>query len=535
MSPIQWFGPLLPESLLSEDAPPPPPPPRPRRQPQPAARAPEPADTSSFPFAPGCFDALGLSPLLLGRLRALGLDTPTDVQVAATPVLLEGHDAALQSFTGSGKTLAYLLPILSKVGPLSQAAQEPLHGAPRSADRRGEERGIQAVVVAPSRELGMQIVREAEKLLGPDARNAVQQLIGGANQRRQEECLKVHKPAIVVGTPGRLSEISRAGKLQTHGCKFLVLDEADQLLSQKFRLDMLRILEHVGRRRTAASPSEGPVLDAERPALTRRVERQTVLVSATMPTAVLEAAARWGHRQAKPTSPEFAYADKKIRLLRLQPALMLRLLPLLVRAGSVVEVGAKPDLPLDAKDNAAKSVLDGVRESLPPNLEHRYITAPQRHRVDVLRKLIHATDAQSVIIFMNYGKRLQDVEHKLAARSVSAGTLHGGLDKVARQNVLSAFRDGRTRVLLVSDVVARGLDITACDLVVNLELPTDGLHYAHRAGRTGRIGKRGTVVTICEEAEGFVVQKFERQLGVRIQRAEVVDGQLVGYEGRMKY
>ena len=77
----------------------------------------------------------------------------------------------------------------------------------------------------------------------------MQQLIGGANQQRQEEAVKRNKPCIVVGTPGRIADLSRAGKLQTHGCRFLVLDESDSLLSHKFRIDMLRIMEHVGPRR----------------------------------------------------------------------------------------------------------------------------------------------------------------------------------------------------------------------------------------------------------------------------------------------
>ena len=82
----------------------------------------------------------------------------------------------------------------------------------------------------------------------------MQQLIGGANQQRQEEAVKRNKPAIVVGTPGRIAELSREGKLQTHSCQVLVLDEADSLLSHKFRLDMLRILEHVGPRRFGSEP-----------------------------------------------------------------------------------------------------------------------------------------------------------------------------------------------------------------------------------------------------------------------------------------
>jgi superfamily II DNA/RNA helicase len=113
-------------------------------------------------------------------------------------------------------------------------------------DNSEKRSGIEAVIVAPSRELGMQIVREVEKILGPNDKRLVQQLVGGANRSRQEEALKKNKPIIVVGTPGRISEISAAGKLHTHGCRFLVLDEVDQLLSFNYREDMHRILEHVG-------------------------------------------------------------------------------------------------------------------------------------------------------------------------------------------------------------------------------------------------------------------------------------------------
>lgn len=169
------------------------------------------------------------------------------MQVAAIPTILGGHDAALQSYTGSGKTLAYLLPILSKVGPLRE-----LQGEDTVTEDTINRDGVEAVIVVPSRELAMQIVREAERILGPKYKKVVQQIIGGANQSRQEEALKRNKPCIVVGTPGRISEISKAGKLHTHGCRFLVLDEADQLLSIKFRGDMRRILEHVGQRRNIA-------------------------------------------------------------------------------------------------------------------------------------------------------------------------------------------------------------------------------------------------------------------------------------------
>lgn len=494
-----------------------------------AAVRPTPIDTKSFPFAEKKFGALELSSRVLQRLKEERLEVPTDVQVAAIPTLLDGHDAALQSYTGSGKTLAYLLPILSKIGPLRQLEE----GEVAMMDDAVNKSGIEAVIVVPSRELGMQIVREAERILGPNYRKVVQQLIGGANQKRQEEALKRNKPIIVIGTPGRISEISRAGKLHTHGCKFLVLDEADQLLSIKFRGDMRRILEHVGQRRDAAAVAnseERGSVDGEsidmRPGLDepsgstmaassssaspsmlrsarKRVERQTVLVSATMPPAVLRAAAVWGHR------------------------------PLLIRATSIIEVEAPgsnyPYQSESSSDSSSSADLQGARESLPPNLDHCYVIAPLRHHVDILRKCIHALNARSVIVFMNHSRRLRDVEFKLQARGISAGTLHGELNKMERANILTSFRNGKLRVLLTSEVGARGLDVPNCDLAVNLELPTDGAHYAHRGGRSGRLGRKGTVVSVCEAAEEFVMKKFERQLDIKITKMELSEGRLVKY------
>jgi superfamily II DNA/RNA helicase len=129
----------------------------------------------------------------------------------------------------------------------------------------------------------------------------------------------------------------------------------------------------------------------------RRVERQTILVSATMPPAVLRAAAIWGHR------------------------------PLLVRAQSIIQVEdyrleSSAIDPVTKELSSASPDLQGARESLPPNLDHLYVVAPLRHHVDILRKSIHALEARSVIVFLNHSRRLKDVEFKLEARGLVAGT-----------------------------------------------------------------------------------------------------------------
>ncbi|KAI3468774.1 hypothetical protein Pfo_025437 [Paulownia fortunei] len=437
------------------------------------------------PFAAKSFSELGLPPLLVERLEKEGYKVPTDVQATAIPTILKDHDVVIQSYTGSGKTLAYLLPILSEVGPL------------KKDDEPRTNMDIEAMVVAPSRELGMQIVREVEKLLGPADKRLVQQLVGGANKSRQEEALKKNKPVIIVGTPGRIAEISASGKLHTHSCRYLVLDEVDELLAFNFREDMHRILEHVGRR-TGASQNvmNGPKA--------RRAERRTIMVSATVPFSVIRAARSWG-------------CD-----------------PLLVQAKSIVPLESLPapapikwsEMPSDSTSSANERTQAPV-QSLPPSLTHYYSVARIQHKVDTLRRCIHALEAKCVIAFMNHTKQLKDAVFKLEARGMKAAELHGDLSKLTRSTILKRFRNGDVRVLMTNELSARGLDIPECDLVVNLELPTDSIHYAHRAGRTGRLGRRGTVVTICEEPEVFVVKKMQKQLGVIIQSCQFAEGKLV--------
>ncbi|KAL0651311.1 hypothetical protein Bca4012_094002 [Brassica carinata] len=440
----------------------------------------KPAEIVSPLFSAKSFEELGIPDSLLDSLEREGFSVPTDVQSAAVPAIIKGHDAVIQSYTGSGKTLAYLLPILSEIGPLS--------GKAKSSEKRAE---IQAMIVAPSRELGMQIVREVEKLLGPDHRRMVQQLVGGANRMRQEEALKKNKPAIVVGTPGRIAEISKSGRLHTHGCRFLVLDEVDELLSFNFREDIHRIIEHVGRRAGAGPKGE----------VDERANRQTILVSATVPFSVIRAAKSWSHE------PVLVQANKITPLDTVQPT--------------------APAISLTPTTSEANGQIQTTIQSLPPALKHFYCISKHQHKVDALRRCVHALDAQSVIAFMNHSKQLKDVVYKLEARGMSCAELHGDLGKLGRSTVLKKFKNGEVRVLVTNELSARGLDVAECDLVVNLELPTDAVHYAHRAGRTGRLGRKGTVVTVCEESQVFIVKKMEKQLGLPFEYCEFVDGELV--------
>lgn len=338
-------------------------------------------------------------------------------------------------------------------------------GAALRGECRRRSDAVLGVVVAPSQELAIQIFRQAEALLGPAGRQYVVQAVGGANMKRQLEALKRNRPLLVVGTPGRLAELSLLGHLRTHHVRTLVLDEADELLNEAFSRHVARLEEHAGRAVFGG--------------------RQTVLVSATLAQRTLDAYAPWC---ASPT------------LARVQAA------------------GERP----------AGAAGGDPPPSLPASLAHKFVLLPDaRLRVDVLRRAVYALDAQRALVFLNYGRRLADAAAKLGARGLAVGALHGGMSKAERGGTLAAFRAGKLRCLLVSDLAARGLDVPECDAVFNLELPSDGVHYAHRAGRTARAGRPGIAVTLVEPREAFVLSKFERQLGIQIQEAKLGGGEMV--------
>ncbi|GBF90298.1 DEAD-box ATP-dependent RNA helicase, mitochondrial [Raphidocelis subcapitata] len=454
----------------------------------------------SEPDAAPTFADLGVDRLFLDGLREGRIEEPSPIQESAIPVLLQGGNAAIQSYTGSGKTLAYLLPTMTRA---FRRAEEIYR-------TQSEGWSVQLLVVVPSQELAMQIVRAARALLPEPARPAVQQLIGGANPLRQREALAKHRPLVAVGTPGRLAEMVRTGALLLHRCPMLVLDEADQLLGSNFSEDLTHVCEHAGRKLP-----EG---------------RQTVLVSATLSASVMARFGRWC------PDPQFVTAGG---------AAAPRVTPFENGDGGGGDADAGAEGPgwgwgVRGWEGPAPGAAprthgtaggaeggEGLVPTMPPALRHVFITAEPRHRVDALRRCVHALGAGRALVFMNWQQRLRDARHKLTARGMAAAELHGEMGKQARQSVLEGFARGEYRALLVSDVAARGLDVPGVDAVFNLELPSNAAHYAHRAGRTGRMGAPGVVVSVVEPGERFVIERLAARLGVAIEEAHVDGGEFV--------
>lgn len=371
------------------------------------------------------FTGLGIGEALAAKLADYGITEPSPVQAECIPAALEGRDVLAQSQTGTGKTLAYLLPLLQNI--------------------HADEKALQGLVLAPTQELAMQIVREAEKY-GESLGIRVQALIGGAAIKRQLERLKLH-PQLIVGTPGRIREVLALRKLKLHTVRTVVVDEVDQM----FQLGGTADLEHILRG-------------------TLR-ERQLMFLSATINSEIRELAGR--------EMPE------------------------------ALEVGIEPE------QRTSKS------------LEHLYFISEERDKIDTLRRIIRHYNPARSIVFINNTADIAEVEAKMNFVGLNAGALYGDIDKSVRSVTLRNFREGKIRVLVATDVAARGLDIEDLSLVVNLDPPIDAEHYVHRVGRTGRMGRKGLAVSVIMPKEEFIIRKFSRELRIQIGLRSLYGGQVV--------
>ncbi|MFC4596986.1 DEAD/DEAH box helicase [Cohnella hongkongensis] len=377
------------------------------------------------------FTALGLNETLAAKLAASGVNEPSEVQRQALPVLLAGQDGVLISPTGTGKTLAYLLPVLQRID--------------------GSRKEAQALILAPTQELAMQIMREAEAYGQPLGIKAAA-LIGGASLARQLERMK-SKPALIVGTPGRVREVANTRKLSLHTVGFVVVDETDRIFALGGRNDVEHLLKQCAHK------------------------RQTVFVSATRSKAMREAEARW------------------------------------------------------QKEPWVSDVTEGEEANgLSPTLQHWYFLGDRRDKIGLVQKLVRHLKPSSALLFVNDTEKIGEWLAKLRYEGLSVDALYGDTKGQERGETMQRFRQGRTKLLIATDVAARGIDLPGLPLVIQLEPALDADHYVHRSGRTARMGRPGTTVTLIAPEERFIVDKLEKQLKIAIEPKMLYEGRVVDYE-----
>ncbi len=365
-----------------------------------------------------------LKPFIQEAWNKSGFDTATAIQEAAIPVILEGKDVIAESPTGTGKTLGYLLPLLDKID------------ASRSS--------LQAVVLASSQELVMQIFQEFQKWSqGSSIRGT--SIIGGANPKRQLEKLK-KRPQVIFATPGRLLELIKQKKVKMHEVKMIVLDEADQLL----------ISEHIGSVQNIVKSTMS--------------DRQVVLFSATL------------KQETEQLAKEMTTAPEVIRI---------------------------------TKDEGSAS----------GEVEHIYFLCERRDKIKLLEKIARLDDSKSLAFINDIGE-LQVLKEKLRFKELSVGILHSDMKKLERQAALKAFREGKIKMLVATDVAARGLDIQGITHVVQIDFPRNVSQYVHRAGRTGRMGASGTVISLVTEREERELKRFCGELNLPLHKRIFYKGQI---------
>ena len=370
------------------------------------------------------FDELGILPALARTLEKQGM-TPLPVQELAVPALLQGRPGWIVSRTGSGKTLAYLLPVLSRIEP--------------------ERPDIQAVVLAPTHELAMQIYRVASELVRESGlATRIQPLIGGVAVSRQIEGLR-KKPHMVIGSAGRIAHLMELGKLKPRRVRWMIFDEADRLLAEEG-------MAHI--RCIAATPEKVPC---------------HIFVSATEGPGAVKA--------ARELAPDMELL--KVREERINPA-----------------------------------------------IRHVYLVCEEREKIDWARKIVRGLEASRTLIFVHRGSTAERVAERLNYHGLPVADLHGARDKLARQAALERFRKGEARVLIASDIAARGLDIVGVDLIINLDAPSQSRDYLHRAGRTGRSGREGLVVSLLAGPETRLARRYAGELGISLEEVRLARGTL---------
>jgi ATP-dependent RNA helicase DeaD len=363
------------------------------------------------------FEDLGLSPATLEALAHLGYERPTPIQEQAIPPLLEGRDVIGQAQTGTGKTAAFGLPMVEYVDP--------------------EHTAVQTLVLTPTRELCIQVT-QALRAYGERKGVEVVAVFGGAPIRDQAARLK--EAHVAVGTVGRVMDMIGRHHLFLDEARYIVLDEADEMLDLGFLEDVEEIMRRAP------------------------MGRQTALFSATVPPEIRRLAEQFMHD------------------------------------------------PVEIKVRAATLTIDTV--------DHYFVEVPDREKVEKLVDVIKAERPEQAIVFARTKIGVDRLARRLGDAGVRVKALHGDMSQGQRDGVMIAFKGGRERLLIATDVAARGLDITGVSHVVNYDIPNSPDVYVHRIGRTGRAGESGRAITLITPKQRRELEAIERHAKTEIEQWE---------------
>ena len=368
------------------------------------------------------FAKLGLNPKTLATLEAIGYETPSPIQQAFIPLALEGGDCTGQARTGTGKTAAFVLPIIETID-----LKDP---------------STQALVLAPTRELSEQVAVEAKKLAGK-SRCTTAVFVGGRPIRKQLDHLQ-RGVQIAVGTPGRVIDLLSRGALDLRKLEIVVLDEADRMLDIGFRPDIEKILRKCPE------------------------DRQTLLLSATMPPAVERLAKR------------YMQDPKRVDL---------------------------------SEDSLTAS----------DTIDQYYVTVDANRKFPLLVRILKKERPQQVLVFTRTKRGAEQLHKKFAGKLDQVAMMNGDLPQHKRDRVMKRFRAGEVRMLIATDVVGRGIDVSSISHIINYDIPEYHDDYVHRVGRTGRLSsdERGCAITFVTREQGDQLTSIEMRINQMLPEYQV--------------
>lgn len=334
-------------------------------------------------------------------LSKLGIEKLNEMQQEAQLAIYSSNEIILLSPTGTGKTLAFLLPIINNL------------------DEKIEE--IQALIVVPSRELAIQIEQVMREMGTGFKVNAVYGGRAGSKDRLEIK----HRPAVLVGTMGRIADHLRREAFETKFIKTLVLDEFDKSLEIGFEDEMKEILNSLP-----------------------KIEKK-ILTSATQGVEI----------------PSF--------------------------------VGLKNPLNID--------YLQGIhnKNTKSSDLKIKLVTSPSKDKLDTLLELLSHIGNENGIVFCNYKDSIERISNFLSENNISYGTFFGGMEQVDRERALIKFRNGTYKILLATDLAARGIDVPELSFIIHYHLPQRKEEFTHRNGRTARMNSKGTAYILYYEDENL--------------------------------
>jgi translation initiation factor 4A len=357
---------------------------------------------------------LGLNDDILRGIYSYGYEKPSPIQRVAIKPIIDGHDIVVQSHSGTGKTATFIIGLLHRVNP--------------------ELKETQCIVIANTRELADQISK-VFKHLSKYTEITCNLCIGGDMQYKYSS--DNIKEQVIIGTPGRISDLVNKSIIKSEHIKMIIIDEADDVLSVSFRKQVKRIFQNIPK------------------------ESQVVLISATIP-------------------PEMSELFDDL---------------------------LKPEyLSILVKDD--ELTLDGIQQY--------YIHIDEQYKLDALIDLYKYISIGQAIVYCNKKYKADELKYALLEKSFAVSVLHGDMLQKEREEIMKEFRVGQTRILITTDILARGIDIQQVSLVINYDMPKYPQTYIHRIGRSGRFGRKGTAINFVVKRERNILSFIEKIYNTQI-------------------